>query len=139
MDEVVMIEPTSFKSDRQIGFLRSCRGNTAVEFTLVLIPLILLTIGTINLGLMMYTASALHYAVEDAARCSSVKTLICSDPASTAAYAATRYRSVGGTVTFTRTTAACGNQVQGVANYRFVTGLSVIIVPMSATACYPLA
>jgi Flp pilus assembly protein TadG len=139
MDEVVMIEPTSPKSDRQIGFLRSCRGNTAVEFTLVLIPLILLTIGTINLGLMMYTASALHYAVEDAARCSSVKTLICSDPASTAAYAATRYRSVGGTVTFTRTTAACGNQVQGVANYRFVTGLSVIIVPMSASACYPLA
>lgn len=139
MDEVVMIEQSSAKSDRRIGFLCNCRGNTAVEFTLVLIPLILLTIGTINLSLMMYTASALHYAVQDAARCSSVKTLICADPASTAAYAATRYRSVGGTATFTRTTAACGNRVQGVSNYRFITGLSVIIVPISASACYPLA
>ncbi len=122
-----------------LKFLRGTGGNTAVEFTLVLAPLILLTIGTINVSLMMYTVSALHYAVEDAARCSSVKTVICSDSASTAAYAASRYKSVGTAVTFTRTLEPCGNRIVGVANYRFITGLSVIQVPLSATACYPLS
>jgi Flp pilus assembly protein TadG len=120
-----------------LKFLRHTGGNTAVEFTLVLAPLILLTIGTINVSLMMHTVSALHYAVEDAARCSSVKTMICSDSAATAAYAASRYKSVGTAVTFTRTLEPCGNRVVGVADYRFITGLSVIHVPLSATACYP--
>lgn len=119
-------------------FLSSSRGSTAVEFALILGPLVLLSIGTINLSLMMYTVSALHFAVEDAARCSSVKTTICTDAAATATYAAAHYQSVGATATFTRTTAACGNQVVGVANYPFVTGLSKINVPISAAACYPL-
>ena len=119
-------------------FARDERGSTAVEFTLILIPLVMLTLGTINLGLMMYTASTLHFAVEDAARCASVKT-DCSTAGATQTYAAAQYLGPTDAPTFTASVdASCGNKVVGTVTYKFTTGLTTMDVPMSATACYPL-
>ena len=119
------------------------RGATAVEFTLILPALVLLTIGTINLSFMMYAVSTLHYAVEDAARCGVVKTTICTSPTTTATYAAGRYSGPLMTPVFNNPApnpaAACGYQVTGSATYNFVTGLANIAVPITATACRPLS
>lgn len=116
---------------------REQRGAAAVEFVLILAPMVMLTIGAINLSLMLYTVSTLNYAVEDAARCSTVKTTICTNQATTSTYAKTRYKGPVAP-TFTRSSAACGNRVVGTANYKFTTGFTTTTIPLSASACYPL-
>lgn len=119
--------------------LRDQNGAAAAEFVLILAPLILLVMGTINLGMMMYTTSALHFAVEDAARCATVKAAtVCTNPTTTAAYAASHY---GGPspATFVRSSTACGWVVTGTTNYKFTTGLTNTTIPISASACYPLS
>lgn len=112
-------------------------GATAAEFVLILAPLILLVIGTINIGMMMYTTTALHFAAEDAARCATVKSTICTNPTTTAAYAASHYGGIGA-ATFVRSSTACGWVVTGTMNYNFTTGLTNTVFPISASACYPL-
>jgi Flp pilus assembly protein TadG len=116
-------------------------GATAVEFALVIPLFVLLTVGTIGMCTMMYMTSALHFAVEDSARCASVKTATCSNQTTTSAYALTKYKGPTITgLTFTLTAAAsgtCGNQVVGAGTYVLRTGLSSISVPVTATGCYP--
>lgn len=118
-------------------FRREERGAAAVEFVLILIPLVLLTIGAINLSLMVYTVASLNYAAEDAARCSAVKKTICTNVATTNTYGQSRYRGPGA-ATFTPTLAACGNQVVGTVDYLFTTGLTSNTITLTSQACYPL-
>ena len=143
LDEAGLIETPRSHVRGSLGLWRGERGNTAVEFALILPALVLLTLGTINLSLMMWAVSTLHYAVEDAARCGVVKTTICTSPATTATYAAGRYKGPLMSPVFNspapNPTAACGYQVTGSATYNFVTGLANIAVPISATACRPLS
>ncbi|WP_374575617.1 TadE/TadG family type IV pilus assembly protein [Phenylobacterium sp.] len=119
--------------------LRDERGASAAEFVLVLPLLVMLTLGVINAGLMLYTMATLHFAVEDAARCATVK-VDCGggDPDLVAAYAAAVYKGPTITPTFTLSRPGCGNKVTGTANYVFTTGLVSRTVPISAEACYPL-
>jgi Flp pilus assembly protein TadG len=120
-------------------FLRDPGGASAAEFVLILPGLILLVIGTINIGMMMYTTTALHFAVEDAARCATVKAAsVCTNPTTTAAYAASHYGGPSA-ATFVRSSTACGWVVTGTTNYKFTTGLTNTTSPISATACYPLS
>jgi len=118
-------------------FLRSESGATAVEFVLILPPMILLTLGVINLSVMMYAASALHFAAEDAARCAAVKKDICNNPTATATYAVNAYNGPGPTPTFIQSTTACGNTVSGSVTYNFSTGLTNSPFLIQAKACYP--
>ena len=73
-------------------FCRSLRhdqqGATALEFAFVLPLLLLLLLGTIDLGRLFWTSAALDYAVDQAARCIAVSPEICGDARSIAAYAA---------------------------------------------------
>jgi Flp pilus assembly protein TadG len=123
-------------------FLRSRRGATAAEFALILGPLILLTLGSINAAVMVYTASALHFAVEKTARWTAIQTTIGGGvaPGSSAiqAYGVSVYRGATSAVTFTATAPGCGSRIAGVANYNFTTGLTSNVVPITASACYPL-
>lgn len=117
-------------------FGREERGSSAVEFVLILGPMIMLTIGAINMSMMIFTVATLNYAAEDAARCRSVKTTICTNDATTSTYAKTRYQGAAAP-TFTPSLAACGNKVVGTASYKFTTGITTTTIPLSATACYP--
>jgi Flp pilus assembly protein TadG len=123
---------------RIFDFLRRERGSTAAEFALVLPVFLLLTLGTIGICTLLYTMATLHYAVEDAARCASIKTAVCGSGAATAAYAASRYSGPPAGVTFTPTLAACGNKVTATATFNLHTGVATFATPISATACYPL-
>lgn len=117
-----------------------------MEFVLVLPIVLMLTIGTIYLSMMMYAASCLHYAVEDAARCVSVKTATCTNVSTTQAYALTRYSGPRLTPALTAasfavtlaTAGSCGNKVEitGVT-YQLRTGIRTLSVPLSAKACFP--
>ncbi len=49
-------------------FKRDRKGSTAVEFALVLVPFLLLTVGTLEIALIHLSRSALTVAVEDTSR-----------------------------------------------------------------------
>ena len=76
-------------------------GTTAVEFAIIAPVFILLLLGTTGLCLVLFLIGSLHYAVEDGARCASVKTTICSDSATTIAYTQSHYLGPNVSPTFT--------------------------------------
>ena len=112
-------------------------GTTAVEFALIAPILIALLVGTIALCVGLFLIGSLHFAVEDGARCASVKTTVCSDAATTVAYTKSRYFGPDVSPTFTYTAAACGNSVSASVNYSMNVGSRTLVIPLSATACFP--
>ena len=116
---------------------RDQRGTTAVEFAIIAPVLILLLIGTIAVCLALFLVGSLHFAVEDGARCASVKTTICADAATTIAYTQSRYLGPNVSPAFTYAAAACGNSVTGSISYTMDVGLKKFVIPISATACFP--
>ena len=58
---------------------RDQQGTTAVEFGIIAPVLIALLVGTMGLCVALFLIGSLHFAVEDGARCASVKTTICAD------------------------------------------------------------
>jgi K+-transporting ATPase c subunit len=111
-------------------------GAAAVEFALVAPILILLTVGLIYLCAALFIAGSMTYAVEEGARCASVKTAICPNAGATIAYTQSRYFAPGAPV-FTYAADPCGNAVSASINYAMNLGLTSVNVPISATACYP--
>jgi Flp pilus assembly protein TadG len=123
-------------------FLRDRGGATAAEFALILGPLILLTLGSINAAVMVYTASALHSAVERTARWTAIQTTIgggvAPGAAAIQAYGESVYKGATPSVLFTATAPGCGSNIAGAAPYNFTTGLTSNVVSITASACYPL-
>jgi Flp pilus assembly protein TadG len=113
------------------------QGTTAVEFAIVAPVFIALLIGTLTLCVGLFLIGNLHYAVEEGARCASVKTTICSNAATTVAYAQNHYFGPDVSPTFTYAAAACGNSVSASINYSMNVGFKTFVVPISATACFP--
>jgi len=113
------------------------QGTTAVEFAIIAPVFIALLVGTIALCVALFLIGSLHFAVEDGARCASVKTTICSDAASTVAYTQSRYFGPDVSPTFTYAAAACGNSVSASISYSMNVGFKTFVVPISATACFP--
>jgi Flp pilus assembly protein TadG len=130
------------------NFLKSLRGDqqgtTAVEFAIIAPVFIALVVGTMALCVGLFLIGSLHFAVEDGARCASVKTTICSDEASTVAYTQSRYFGPNVSPTFTcagstcgGATATCGNSVTGSISYSMDVGFKTFVIPIRATACFP--
>ena len=112
-------------------------GTTAIEFA-ILSPVFLgMVIGILGLGLLLFVVGGMHYAVEQAARCASVRTTVCTDPASTIAYAQSQYLAPGAPKFTYQPNAACGNSVSASLNYTARLGLRQVNIPLSATACFP--
>ena len=121
------------------------RGGSAAELVLIMIPLIALTLGSINLAMMIYTVANLHYATEEAARCATVRPTVCSSSSTLTTYALKNYGGLTAAPTFTltqpiATATACpnGNYVTATATYNFVTGFTTTAIPLTANACYGL-
>jgi hypothetical protein len=96
-----------------------------------------LLVGTLALCVGLFLIGSLHFAVEDGARCASVKTTICSDAASTVAYAQSRYFGPNVSPNFTYAAAPCGNSVSASISYSMNVGFRTFVIPISATACFP--
>ena len=117
---------------------RDQQGTTAVEFGIIAPVFIALLVGTMGLCVALFLIGSLHFAVEDGARCASVKTTICSDGPTTVAYTQSRYLGPSGvTPNFTYAAAACGNSVSASITYSVNVLFKTLVIPISATACFP--
>jgi len=116
---------------------RACQsGVTAVEFALILPPLIMLLIGLTSASLVLYSNSSLQFAVEKAARCYSVDAVQCANDSATQTYAKSAYSGLE-TPTFTASNAACGRQVNATVTVSLNAALVSWDIPLAATACFP--
>jgi Flp pilus assembly protein TadG len=116
------------------------RGTTAVEFAIVGPVFIALVVGILYLCLCLFLVGSLHYAVEEGARCASVRTTVCSDDTTTVAYAKSHYfgPSSPAFIYANGAAASCGgNSVTGSISYVAQLGLKQFTIPITATACFP--
>jgi Flp pilus assembly pilin Flp len=116
---------------------RDPQGTTAVEFAIVAPVFIALLVGTIAVSIGLFLIGSLHFAVQEGARCASVKTTICSDAASTVAYTKGYYFGPDVSPTFTYAAVPCGNSITASVNYSMNVGFKSFTIPISATACFP--
>ena len=114
------------------------RGTTAIEFAIVGPVFIMLLIGILYLCMCLAVVGSMHFAVEEGARCASVKTTVCTDQSSTVSYTQNHYFGPGTLPTFTyNAAAACGHSVTGTIKYVLDVGLKQFTVPVTASACFP--
>ena len=118
-------------------FLHDEGGAAAIEFAVVGPVFLLLVIALIYGCFMLFGIASLHYAVEEGARCASVKTTVCSDSPTTVAYTQSVYYGPVMSPVFSYMTPACGHAVTGRASFDFNIGIADFTVPLSATSCFP--
>jgi len=132
-------------------------GTAALEFAMSVTPLLLLMLGIIEGGLLLWSWQALEGAVIEAGRCAALDATSCQNvattPANTASYAATAAHARGlasvtaSNVTISTGTAAkalCGNTTAGVVavamTYKFqMVGFIPLPSTLTASACFPLS
>lgn len=119
------------------SFRHADQGATAIEFAIVGPIFMLLVIGMIYGCIMLFSMASLHYAVEEGARCASVKTTVCIDSPTTVAYTKAAYHGPVGAPAFAYSTPACGHAVTGSTSFKFNMAFRTVTVPLSATACFP--
>ena len=114
-------------------------GSVAVEMAVVLPLVLLVVVGLMEVGRLLWTQATLDYAVEAAARCAVVNSVTCGSTAQTQAYAVDR--AVGLSLspsTFTVTTTSCGLHVSASMPVELIApGLLPYEITLTAAACYP--
>ncbi len=132
--------------------LKSAAGTVALEYGLLLPLFLLMIIGGMDAGRLVWTYVALQRSVEAAARCGAINvnsayaTTICRTPSEIAARAVAEAYGLNVTAgEFTVTTATCGIQVTANHNVQLLTpwiGTSPLgpsnTITLSVSACYPL-
>ncbi len=86
------------------------QGTTTVEFAIISSALIMIVCFTIDLGLFIFSQSAVQFAAERAARCAALNTTKCGNTANVQNYALTQALGAPNVkaTDFTVTTPACG-------------------------------
>lgn len=103
------------------GFRACGRGTVAIESAFIL-PLFFLTLlGTLELGRVTWTQSALNFAVQESARCAALRKDICGSSAATADFAAAKVKAANvPSAAFSLTAEACGNHVRARFEHRLI-------------------
>ena len=135
--------------------LGDTRGATAVEFAMVIGPLVLVLFGIIEFGRMIWTNNALQETAIDAARCAGILESSCASggaysSANTATYAQSVANGWGITVPTSSITSTASTSCAGVSgfsqvtiSYTFQTVVPLVLtslsngIPLTATACFP--
>lgn len=121
--------------------LQDERGAAAVEAAFVLPILFVMLFAMMEFGRMTWTSAALNYAVQETARCLSVRPDLCGDDTQTKRYAAARLAAAAipaSAVAFTISTPACGKQVRGEVTYSFLAYRVAPAMPkLAAQVCRP--
>lgn len=138
---------------RRLG--RDEAGASAVEFSIVVLPLLLVAFGSIEFGRYMWTRTALHEVAMATARCMGVKLPACAPSGTYSASTTTSFAQAQGsgwTVTIPAasvllsTSATCSGVAgfsQVSISYTFQTAVPAMLgslsagVPLQAVACFP--
>ena len=117
-------------------FARDEAGNPAVEFGL-LAPALLMFVFAEG-GRLLWNVNALHYSVQEAARCASINKTTCGSASQIQSFAAGRSGAGFDSSVFTATVAGCGNRVS--ASYTMALNIPFMAHSISLTAqsCYPI-
>ena len=133
-DRVVVVRAWGIGTSALRGLVRDCGGVVAVEFVIMLGPMLLLLLGIFDIGLLTLTDTRINFAVEAAAKCGAIGTT-CTSPSDTAACGASiaglRGLDASG---FSVTTASCGLSVTATYSYA---GVVLPTITLNAGACYP--
>ena len=118
------------------SLLRSLDGTTTIEFALVVMPLLVLLMGIVKVGQVVWVQNVLNYSVEEAARCGAVDPTICATSGEVQTFAASAAGS-GIQATYTATTQPCGSDVTATYPDRVIAPFINFSFNLSAHACYP--
>jgi Flp pilus assembly protein TadG len=117
------------------------RGAVAIEYALILPALLLLVIGIIDTGRVLWTYTTLYRATEAAARCAAIKDARCVTESQVQSYAVAQAFGLKiNAPAFKVATAACGIQVKGSYDFTFAIPAFTVdlgTITLNATACYP--
>jgi hypothetical protein len=97
----------------------------------------MLVVGMLSLGAGLFVLGSLHYAVEEGARCASIKPSVCSYSTTTIAYTQSHFYAPGSASFSYNAAASCGHAVNGSVAYSLNLALTKISIPLSAAACFP--
>ncbi len=116
------------------------RGSVAVEYGIILPVFLLLVLGIVDVGRLMWTQTTLDRAVEAAARCGAVDAVRCKTVTQVQSVAvAEAYGLQIAASDFAVATAACGVEVQGSLAFKLIIPwIARTDLPLTARACYPL-
>lgn len=138
---------------RAAPLIRDREGAAAVEIAIVFPVFMLILIGMITWGEVLWTQNSLAYAVAEAARCAATTPSTCGTTAQVQAYAASQAPAPGiSASSFTYQTGTSGNCIAstGAAKYYQVNGtvtfsplfgnmLPMFNITLTAMSCYPNA
>ncbi len=117
------------------------RGTVALEYALGLAALLLLTLGIIDCGRLVWIYATLHRASEAAARCAVVDQARCGSNGQIAAYAVTQaFGQAIDPAAFTISAMPCGMLIAGHETFVFTLPWLVAgpdSITLTASACYP--
>ena len=115
------------------------RGAVALEFALVLPALLLVLLGAMDVGRLLWTQTTLDRAVEAAARCASINTSVCGTNSAVQTYAAGQaFGLVIAAAAFTVTTPSCGVMVTATMPFvLIIPWIATSNITLGANACYP--
>ena len=119
-----------------IRLARDQRASTAVEFAIVVGPLILLLFGVVEFGRALWRLNALHYSSEEAARCASNNPAVCGTSREIQSFAASRSGADYNVEVFTVTSAACGNLVTASYPMNLMIPFGSYSVTLQARSCF---
>ena len=120
------------------GFARNKAGNGAIEFALLAPVLLSFIFGIAEGGRLLWTLNALHYSVQEAARCASINKTTCGSATQIQSFAAGRSGAGFDSSVFTATVAACGNRVSAAYAMSLHFPLMTHSISLTAQSCYPI-
>ena len=120
-----------------ILILRQPEGSAALEFAFLLPVFLLMFLGIIEFGRLLWTQSALQHAVEAGARFAAINDPTCSGNQTTV-YTIGQLFGLNSDPTIKLQCQACGTQVSATLDFKFVVpALLPYNVTLNAQSCYP--
>ena len=121
-----------------LGLLTCRQATTEIEFALISPALFLFLLGIVEFGRALWTLNALHYSVQEAARCASIDAINCGNAQQIQAFAAGRSGAGFASSVFTASTATCGNKISASYAMPLFIPFGNYSVTLTAQSCYPI-
>lgn len=119
---------------------QSQAGTTAIEFALVALPFLTLLLGIIEFSRVIWTHSALQFAVERAARCAVVNKTLCDNSGDQIkTYISSQMSApIQALQVSYALNQNCGIEIRASADFAFIVGIiSPSSMTLTAQSCYP--